>query len=160
MYLRVTKLIYKHDYLKKYKNQHNKFFSLYLCKRFLYLQMQRFKPIAIILWIVVIVSLIVAQFTWKTEKKECYPKENTCGIGTWLEDLQCQSTYFEKKLHCMNTDYFARNESVKKEVSKLSWEFAELKTVEKNLLEIYKLKQAINNQVPKSFPSELVPSQN
>lgn len=122
--------------------------------------MQRFKPIAIILWIVVIVSLIVAQFIWKEEVKGCYSEENTCWIWTWLEDLQCQSTYFEKRLHCKNSAYFTKNEFVKKEVAELSGMFADLKTDEKNLLEIYKLKQAINNQVPKSFPSELVPSQN
>ena len=60
----------------------------------------------------------------------------------------------------MNNYYIARDRFVKDQVKDLSWAFAELKQAEKNLLEIYKLKQAINNQVPKSFPSELVPSQN
>ena len=114
-------------------------------------------------WVIAFVFCSIAWFTFKDNKPtqtDCYPKENTCWATTWVDDMQCQDSYFEKRFICMTDEYSKRNEQVKKEVAELSWMFAELKTAEKNLKELRKTKTSLYYTAPKVFPSELSISQN
>lgn len=120
-----------------------------------YITMQKAKFIPLIwllFWIASLVMIII--YMWGDKVKECYPKENTCWVGTWLDDFQCNDKYFEKQYFCTVKEFNSLTKQLNSLTNQLSGVETKMDMQEKNLVEFRKEKYRIHGSKEKAFRSE------